>query len=380
MPNHRIAIVHFLPLELYPPVMNLLDVASTDSSFNAYFDVYTTHNSVGRRKFEPKSSRISIRRFGLGRTDGRLKRGLHYCLYYFRVLFGLIVTKPLSVLYYDSISSFPAVVYKKYINRNVRLFVHYHEYMSPEEYERGMVMLKCFHKIERRVLPMATWISHTNRSRMDLFARNMMQYQIQCGEVLPNFPPESWNVRIGSRKERDIVRFVQVGTIGVDTMYVKEFAGWIFSMNGRAVWDIFSFSMDQKTRDYFTKLNCPWITLKDPVDYNDLPEVLANYDVGVILYKGHIPNYVFNAPNKLFEYHVCGLDVWFPNHMLSAREYETTSTYPKIISVDFSRLPESLMIYSDWQQLEFERKRFSATDIYVPFVNKLCSVSGYDAD
>jgi hypothetical protein len=40
-----------------------------------------------------------------------------------------------------------------------------------------------------------------------------------------------------------------------------------------------------------------------------LPEELIKHDIGLVLYKGHIPNYVYNVPNKVFEYLDCGLSV-----------------------------------------------------------------------
>ena len=66
--------------------------------------------------------------------------------------------------------------------------------------------------------------------------------------------------------------------------------------------------------------------------------ILKNYDIGVILYKGHISNYVYNAPNKLFEYLACGLDVWLPKKMTGSLEYVTVATFPKILALDFLNL------------------------------------------
>jgi len=71
-----------------------------------------------------------------------------------------------------------------------------------------------------------------------------------------------------------------------------------------------------------------------------LPETLAEYDIGIILYNGSIPNYVYNAPNKLFEYYACGLDVWFPDKLKTSLSYVNTGVYPRIISLDFTKLSE----------------------------------------
>ena len=45
------------------------------------------------------------------------------------------------------------------------------------------------------------------------------------------------------------------------------------------------------------------------VPYMDLPMVLTEFDLGLIIYRGLIPNYQFNQPNKLWEYLGCKLPV-----------------------------------------------------------------------
>jgi hypothetical protein len=96
--------------------------------------------------------------------------------------------------------------------------------------------------------------------------------------------------------------------------------------------------MPESSRRKLNDLAVGSIRLMNGVDYQNVPEVLAEYDIGLILYKGHIPNYVYNAPNKLFEYHSCGLDVWYPSVMKGCRDFATDKVYPKIVEVDFDRL------------------------------------------
>ncbi len=85
-------------------------------------------------------------------------------------------------------------------------------------------------------------------------------------------------------------------------------------------------------------MNSAFINLKAGVNYNELPEILKQYDIGILLYKGHIPNYVFNAPNKLFEYLACGLDVWYPEVMQGCTKYDSTEAWPKVVSLNFKDL------------------------------------------
>ena len=72
--------------------------------------------------------------------------------------------------------------------------------------------------------------------------------------------------------------------------------------------------------------------------YYDLPELLKLYDIGLILYKGFNENFTYNETNKLFEYHVCGLDVWFSYETLGIHKYIRQNTFPKIIQVDYNHL------------------------------------------
>ena len=66
--------------------------------------------------------------------------------------------------------------------------------------------------------------------------------------------------------------------------------------------------------------------------------MLVNYDVGLILYNGNSTNFIYNAPNKLFEYLACGLDVWFSKDLVTSKDYIIENSYPKILEVDFNRL------------------------------------------
>jgi hypothetical protein len=123
--------------------------------------------------------------------------------------------------------------------------------------------------------------------------------------------------------------------LSLSTMYVENFATWILRQEGKVTWDLYSYNFDADVQLFFERLNTPWINLRQGVDYERLPAILREYGVGVILYKGHIPNYVLNAPNKLFEYLACGLSVWLPSVMKGSLPYCTEVTYPEVVALDF---------------------------------------------
>ena len=121
-------------------------------------------------------------------------------------------------------------------------------------------------------------------------------------------------------------------------MFTVPFAEWVDQQNGKATWHIYTNNILKEARKFIEEMNSPHIIIKEGLSYDELPEILKKYDVGVILYNGHIPNYVYNAPNKLFEYLVCGLDVWYPGVMTEIRGYRTFNTFPKVVEVNFNNL------------------------------------------
>ncbi len=255
-----------------------------------------------------------------GPDIGKVSRMLNYVSFYLGSTWYLLMKRPTTILYYETISSFPAYCYKRFFAPRTKIMIHYHEYTSPKEYQQGMWLTRYFHQLEHWLYPKAVWVSHTNQHRMDLFRRDISPVKISNPVVVPNFPSRYWH------KENVApsclpTRFVYVGALAMDTMYTREMAEWILNQEGRASWHIYSFNITAQAKEYLKGLDSPWVELQEGKDYTALPGILCNYHIGVILYKGHIPNYIYNAPNKMFEYLNSGLQVWIPREMTGAMEY-----------------------------------------------------------
>jgi len=332
--RRRIVIIHFQPVELYPPVQNLINFLGAKTNQHE-ISVITT--KAGNKIPGFQTENIKILRFGRTQRQNSFMRYLNYGVFYFFSLIYLLRVNPDRIFYFETLSSYPAFLYKKWVGKKTELLIHYHEYTSPAEILQGMALNKIFHAKEKKLYPDALWVSHTNEFRMALFQKDEYPVSISHAHILPNYPPASWQV---SQTEpiSEPLKIVMVGALGLDTMYVKEFAEWIIRQQGGAVWDIYSFTITEEVRSYLASLQTRFITVKASVAYKNLPEVLKNYNVGVILYKGHIPNYVFNAPNKLFEYHVNGLDVWFPEQMSGMHKFIKVNSYPKVVPVKFEQM------------------------------------------
>ncbi|HVM87592.1 MAG TPA: hypothetical protein VMT76_05355 [Puia sp.] len=362
----KLAIIHFQPVELYPPVQNLLNYLGKAEN-NYLIEVFTTAAVQHISKFQCETQRVKIRRLGKSGIKNPLLRYLSYFNFFFFSLIYLIKIKPQRILYFETLSSYPVYLYKQYFNTATEILIHYHEYSSPKEITEGMKLNKFFHEGERHLYPHALWISHTNDYRMKLFTDDEASTVIGNPHILPNYPPKNWQVST-VRSAGTPLKIILAGVVGLETMYIREFSEWVLHQEGNVIWDIYTFVADNKTKFFLDSLNTRFINLKNAVEYKDLPVVLRNYDIGVILYKGHIPNYIYNAPNKLFEYYVNGLDVWFPEQMIGAHRFITANSFPKVIPIKFENISAiSLKTLTDKSNLKFLIHDYSCESV----LNKL---------
>ncbi len=335
---NKIAILHFSPLELYPPVQNFIEVFGKTNPTQSLYIFTTTSITKELDKFTATASGTRIIRLGKsGQHITSYQRIQTYLLFYLGSFLYLLWLQPSRVLYYETISSFPVYLYRRFINKKVAVFIHYHEYTTPGEFEKGMMLTKWFHRLEKWLYPIAKWVSHTNLFRMQMFEKDISPVTITNPQVVPNYPPKSWYQPANDMKAMPL-KIVYAGSLSMDTMYTGSFAKWVVAQNGKVIWHIYAYNISNEAKTYLQSLQTNFIELKEGVNYRALPQILTQYQVGVILYMGHIPNYMYNAPNKLFEYLACGLDVWYPDIMTGIHAYDTNKTFPKVMPLNFNNL------------------------------------------
>lgn len=341
MKTKNLIIFHFQPLELYPPIMNILKFGEKYSSeFNIY--VITNYSSIKLRPFKAIKSNIYIVRVNkLKKKSFLFKRLLNYLVFYLRCLYYLIKYCPKVVLYFETISSLPAILYKLLRRDKISLFAHYHEYTSLQEYKNGMILNRFNHWLENKYFKIYTWVSHTNQFRLDKF---LLDHKLKFKNnnifmIMPNYPSINWRTD-KKRLLNNPIKFVMLGAIGYDTMFLKEIIEWTSARPSLVKLDFYTNNIDKKAKDYIDKYTYTNITLFDAIDYNQIPEILASYDIGLVLYRPYSDNIIFGAPNKIFEYNVCGLDVWFPMEMVGSYPYISLDTFPKIVPINFSKLDD----------------------------------------
>lgn len=333
------AILHFLPLEGYPPVQNLLKILSAKSQ--KYIFSFTTK---GDFNFRYREEGAKIYRFGLSNYSGTgiFKRGFIYFSYLYYNLIGsflLFVKRPGTILYYESISSFPAIIYKLFFPKTV-IHIHYHEYTSLNEYASGPFLNRWLHNLEKKIYKKAKSISHTNEMRLKLFAQDNQMEDYEGLKVIPNYPLRSWFDKGGAKEPKKFSgKFVYVGySLDFDSMYVKEIIDYI-AIHPELSLDFYLFRTPDEIKTYADSLNGSNINWNPGVPYKELPFILQEYEIGLILYKGLTKNYEHNAPNKLFEYLSCGLDVWCSEEIKGVHPYLQENKNIKMI--DFLNIKSS---------------------------------------
>lgn len=359
-----LTIIHYLPISYYPPTMNLVDMIENTVDIQ----IVSTRPDKGKLIYAPKRVKLYTP-VVCKDVDSSIVRLLKYFWFSLFSLIKLLYKKPNTVMYYESISAFPVYIYKRYINKNANVYIHYHEYSTEDEYNApGRKLFAMNHRIERKWLyTHSHWISHTNNKRIELFLEDCPMVDRKCVHVLPNYPPKSWRCK-SKRHDGDVCKCVYVGSLSMNDTFVMEFCEWVERQKGRVTFDMFSFNFHKGTMDAVNALNCPYIHFhKEGIAYKEIPNLLDGYDVGILLYKANSINFQWNETNKFYEYLICGLDVWYPKEMLLLHELDKSQFGPQVKEMDFINI-DAFDGTVKQGAVDNSSYHWFADDVYVDFV------------
>ena len=306
MKPRSLVILHFNTFEYYPPVLNFINDLISDKPY--YFvSIFSTSNETVFQKKDYES--VSVCRFGI-LSNKSFIRYLSYFLFNLFSTIILLINRPTTIIVYETLSVFPAFFYSR-IFKKVNIHIHYHEYTSLSEQINASYYMKILYKCEYLLLRNFT-CSHTNEDRKLLFLIDNPKLSSVNVEVYPNLPPSHWWFKFGKFKNLfnyDKIKLVYVGALDFETMYLKEILDFVKANPDALELTLFCHNLTDKIKDKIIGYSAPNVFLKKPIVYDKLPQELVKYDIGLVLYKGHIPNYVYNVPNKVYEYLSCGLHV-----------------------------------------------------------------------
>ena len=368
-----------MPLEYYPPVTNMLDRISEIDSLKT--SVWSTHNTKQRAVYKNnKLSRI-LRSTFPNQNQNKVIRLITYFWFTIRVFIGLVLFNPKTICYYETYSVGPVYFYMRLFGKNKSLIIHYHEYFDQDWYNKGMLLVRYYYSLEKKwLLKKASWISHTNSFRRNLFIQDHPQLASEKVQVMPNYPPDEWSdysrENIQLDLEPNILKIVYVGSLSLEDTYIEDFCTWVIANKEHVVFDIFSYNCKGSAAEYLNNLGAENINFfHKGIEYFDLPRLLSKYDIGIILYKGNSLNAKYCASNKLFEYLALGLEVWVSKEQLGTKPYLNDKTIPRVISCDYNNLDIDIIdSFKSSRTLPEESSKYkfsSASNEFVYFIQNL---------
>ncbi|RTE51722.1 hypothetical protein EHW67_16045 [Arenibacter aquaticus] len=361
-------IIHFLPIELYPPVLNFTQVISDDLSPKSNLEVFLL-TTKPENNLDPYScSNVNILRYrGIELGMSYPRRLLQYFYIYLNFLIQLLTKRPKVVMYYGTFSSLPIFIYS-ILYKSVKVYIHYHELFTLEQLKtgRGRMLHRILNKLENKQLySKARWISETNMYRLKIF---LSQYNINYNpdnhKVLPNYPPKEWIERSLFKPKHDLIKLVHIGSLSMEGMYIAEVLS-AFGNNKKYEIYFYSHSTNeiiiQKLKSYKN------VHFMGSINYDELIQLKGLYDVGLVLYKTKSLNFTYNAPNKIFEYLALDLDVWCSDKLVTAKDYVISNTYPKMLMVDFENLATlNISDALNKEGLEYKNSPYFCETVYKP--------------
>lgn len=345
----RIGYVHVLPLEYYPPARNaLVHLASIDQW------LLRAWTSANRRNLPQwTESAVTLRR--PAHPDARTAlplRMLGYGGWHLRTAAELAGWRPDAIIAVEPHSALAVWLYYRLFAGSASLFIHHHEYYAPEDFDApGMRVLRATRRLEQRDLfPRALWVSQTNDERLRLLLSWNPAIRKSAAMVLPNYPPREWIAKaqgVPRSAPSSRLRLIYLGSASFRDTFIREVATWAAERTSSVSLHVCGDNVDPRVWTWLASLGASNITSNTGgISYDDLPELLTQFDVGLVLYKGNTLNFVHNVPNKAIEYLACGLDVWYPREMVAMRGFHSRFADLPLREIDFRAMPDSELLPS----------------------------------
>jgi len=280
----KIAYLHNLPLEYYPPATNFLDILGLEK--NTETRAFSTANRKGRKTYTNSQIRIERSR-APDPTAHELGRFLRAIAWHISTAFSLARFRPDAVVYVEPHSAIGAWIYFKLLRGNGRLFIHHHEYYEPGDYLRpGIRLPRLGSRLESSyLLRRAEWVSQTNPERLRMARGNHPDVPAGTWRVLPNYPPSTWAPPPAVRetaKEQRPQRLVYVGSASFADTYIKEIVRWVAANPGVVELHICGYNVAGEVWEWLERECFANVSYdRAGFDYHNLPSLLRNFDVGL---------------------------------------------------------------------------------------------------
>jgi hypothetical protein len=341
----KIAYIHQLPLEIYPPAANALAILSRQDGSEVR--VWSSKEWKGMAPYARAGVVVNRPEFP-GPQCGSVARLAGFVRWHLRVARDLAGWRPDVILSIEPHSALAVWMYYRVFGGKARLFIHHHEYYAPGDFLKpgSRTSRICHHFEKTDLFARAEWVSQTNATRLRLLMADCAVVTAGKGRLWPNHPPGEWvnraRVALETQAPRAAspLRLVCVGSLSFEDTFIREVAEWVAAHSAEVSLHVCGHNVRPDVWHWLAGLTASNITCQPGgCDYADLPELLVRFDVALVLYKGNTLNFVHNVPNKAVEAVVCGLAVWYPPEMEGMRDFHQQCPGLPLREVDFRRLP-----------------------------------------
>lgn len=346
----RVAFVHQLPLEIYPPACNALAILSRQPGISVA--AWSSENHRGLPRYA--SSAHALRRPAYpapaegGGFFGGVRRFVGFLRWHFRTASEIAAWEPDAVISIEPHSALAVWWLLKWHRSRTRLFIHHHEYYAAADFRRSgnRTSRICRWFEVRGLFPAAEWVSQTNEDRLRLLREQVSGLDARVCRVWPNHPPESWlgkaaALRAAQSPDEGPLRLVCVGSLSFEDCFVREIVEWVAARPGQVSLHLCGHNIKPEVCEWVAGLGAGNVcTDAGGLAYGELPALLVRFDVALVLYRGNTLNFTYNVPNKVIEALACGLEVWYPVEMSGMDHFREAHPELPLRRVHFRALDE----------------------------------------
>lgn len=301
--SKEICVLHYLPVEEYPPLQNLMLAFCEQKEMNVV--IFSGSLEANKCYSRLLADNITAFFFPYSKTGGwrskcdfvsfirkeTVSRRFD-CVFAFGDEFsGLVGSRMSAKVKALHLHELPpqSRIWNKYVSKSLLL---------------ELVLLKL-------VIKQFDWVSQVTPKRAELFSR---RFKVQCRNLF-NYPSASFASNIPERAVNDKLKIVYVGSCNPVSIQVS-----ILSMLSKLYGvELSVLPTNSEGLDYIAGLDGVQILRRVP--YSELPNLLGQFDVGLVLYNGHSDNMRYGVPNKLIEYLRCGLHVVYHSALESVTDF-----------------------------------------------------------
>ena len=207
--------------------------------------------------------------------------------------------EPITIHACDLDSAFPAVVYKKFFNKSIKIIFDIFDWYSATLYNQHPIILQSFKYMERIAIQSVDHIILCEPERKEQIPYSIDKNKISILPNIPNFSDRSFLFTDPQYKfNNSIITFAYVGGL-VHERCIDEIIE--LATKGHINLLIAGYGDEKYKKKLLNLSNYPNIKYFGKVEYKTGLNIMYNADIIYAMYETTNPNHIYAAPNKYYE-------------------------------------------------------------------------------